>query len=82
MEILELENITSLPCNSVATIGMFDGVHKGHQFMLQELNNIAQRDSCKSVVITFANHPREVLDSKQEKNPIELLQANSNTKFR
>ncbi|MDY6402601.1 MAG: bifunctional riboflavin kinase/FAD synthetase [Bacteroidales bacterium] len=77
MEILELENITSLPCNSVATIGMFDGVHKGHQFMLQELKNIAQRESCKSVVITFANHPREVLDSKQEKNPIELLQTNS-----
>ena len=77
MEILELENITSLPFNSVATIGMFDGVHKGHQFMLQELKNIARKESCKSVVITFANHPREVLDSKQEKNPIELLQTNS-----
>lgn len=76
MEIIDLNDITSLPCNSVATIGMFDGVHKGHQFMLQELKNIAHNEDCKSVVITFSNHPREVLDSKQELHPIELLQTN------
>lgn len=77
MEILELENINSLPYNSVATIGMFDGVHKGHQFMLEKLQLLAQKENCKSVVITFSNHPREVLDSKKEKYPIQLLQTNS-----
>ncbi|MBQ9254308.1 MAG: bifunctional riboflavin kinase/FAD synthetase [Bacteroidales bacterium] len=76
MEILELENIKSLPYSTVATIGMFDGVHKGHKFMLQELNTLAKKHNCKSAVITFSNHPRTVLDLKQESNPIELLQTN------
>lgn len=54
---------------------MFDGVHKGHKFMLQDLKTRAQTLGAKSVVVTFSNHPREILDSKKEKNPIQLIQT-------
>ncbi len=70
-----MNDIDFLPFPCVVTIGMFDGVHKGHKFMLQDLKQRAKTLGAKSVVITFANHPREILDSKQEKNPIQLIQT-------
>lgn len=75
MEILKLNDIEFLPFSCVVTIGMFDGVHKGHKFMLQDLKTRAQTLGAKSVVVTFSNHPREILDSKKEKNPIQLIQT-------
>lgn len=45
----------------VATIGMFDGVHLGHQALLAELKEIARLNGLKSAVITFSKHPQQVL---------------------
>lgn len=45
----------------VATIGMFDGVHRGHVFLLQQLQEEAHRLALPSMVITFDKHPRQVL---------------------
>ena len=47
--------------NAVATIGSFDGVHKGHRTVLENLNKLAKKLGGSSVVITFYPHPREVL---------------------
>lgn len=47
----------------VATIGFFDGVHRGHRFLIDELKTIARRQQLPSAVITFAEHPRAVLQS-------------------
>jgi len=47
----------------VATVGFFDGVHAGHRFLIDELKAIAKAQNLKSVVITFATHPRKVLDA-------------------
>jgi riboflavin kinase / FMN adenylyltransferase len=47
----------------VATVGFFDGVHAGHRFLIDELKAIAKAQNKKSVVITFATHPRKVLDT-------------------
>jgi len=55
----ELENF--LPC--VATVGFFDGVHTGHRFLIEELKALAHTQNLESVVITFATHPRKVLNS-------------------
>jgi len=43
---------------TVVTIGSFDGVHKGHQQVLQQLKNLAQKYDMDSVVISFDPHPR------------------------
>lgn len=45
----------------VATIGFFDGVHRGHQFLLRQVTDEAQRVGLSSMAITFDRHPREVL---------------------
>lgn len=45
----------------VATIGFFDGVHKGHRFLLRELKQLAGAAGLPSAVITFPQHPRAVL---------------------
>ena len=47
--------------NTVITIGTFDGLHKGHQFILNRLNEIAEKQKAESVLLTFFPHPRHVL---------------------
>lgn len=55
---------------TVVTIGTFDGVHKGHQTILQQLKNKSREKQLPGVVITFDPHPRELLHPEQ---PIQLL---------
>lgn len=47
--------------NAVITIGTFDGVHTGHQHILQQLQEAAHACNGETVIITFDPHPREVL---------------------
>lgn len=47
------------PC--VATIGFFDGVHRGHQFLIANVREEARKAGLPSLVITFDRHPRQVL---------------------
>lgn len=47
----------------VATIGFFDGVHTGHQFLIEQLKAEAKKRNLPSAVITFPVHPRKVLCS-------------------
>lgn len=47
----------------VATIGMFDGVHRGHQYLIEQVRDVAEASGRKSMVITFDSHPRQVLHS-------------------
>jgi len=54
--------INLLPC--VATVGFFDGLHAGHRFLIEELKTIAKINCLKSTVITFAVHPRKVLNAE------------------
>ncbi|MEN8249359.1 MAG: bifunctional riboflavin kinase/FAD synthetase [Bacteroidota bacterium] len=48
--------------NAVVTSGTFDGVHIGHQKILNTLQNIAEQIGGESVLITYWPHPRLVLD--------------------
>jgi len=45
----------------VCTIGVFDGVHRGHRQVLYELNAWARAAGGASCVVTFSRHPAEVL---------------------
>ena len=44
-----------------ATIGFFDGVHRGHQFLLGELRRVASEHGMQSAVLTLDEHPQTVL---------------------
>ncbi len=57
-----LSETDRLPVGStVATIGMFDGVHRGHALLVNFLNSQASMLGKQSLVITFLRHPRQVL---------------------
>jgi riboflavin kinase/FMN adenylyltransferase len=47
--------------NAVLSIGTYDGVHAGHQVIIQRLNEIASEINGESVLLTFDPHPRLVL---------------------
>ena len=51
------------PERVIATIGMFDGVHRGHRSLLRHVTSHARRAGRESVAITFDPHPRLVLSS-------------------
>ena len=46
----------------VATIGFFDGVHKGHQYLIRQVVEEAERIGGTPVCVTFANHPRSLVE--------------------
>lgn len=43
---------------SVLAFGNFDGVHLGHQHIINQVRVIAEKQNCASVIITFAPHPK------------------------
>lgn len=68
--------------HAVATTGTFDGVHLGHQKIIAQLVATANREGGESVLLTFAPHPRHVLQPDVElklltsiEEKIELLAA-------
>ena len=58
---LRLENLAALPesyKNSVVAIGNFDGVHRGHQAVLEKALDIARSTGRPAIVYTFEPHPK------------------------
>ena len=47
----------------VATIGFFDGVHRGHRFLIRQLTRYAAGHDLASFLITFRTHPRQVMQA-------------------
>jgi riboflavin kinase/FMN adenylyltransferase len=50
---------------AVVTIGSFDGVHRGHQALIQQVRASALNAGRASVVVTFFPHPSVVLGRAQ-----------------
>ncbi|HET9851132.1 MAG TPA: hypothetical protein VFP56_01345, partial [Candidatus Limnocylindrales bacterium] len=42
-------------------IGVFDGLHRGHQYLLEQLVRESERVAARPTVLTFDHHPDEVL---------------------
>jgi riboflavin kinase/FMN adenylyltransferase len=57
-------NIESIPFieKAVITVGTFDGIHLAHRAILDKVVRSAKNIHGKSVVVTFTNHPRTVID--------------------
>ena len=66
-------NIQQLPVfkNALITIGTFDGVHGGHQQIIQLMKSEAAKVAGETVIITFHPHPRKIIGTL--KTPIYLL---------
>lgn len=57
----ETSDIGSRP--SVATIGFFDGVHRGHRYLIEQVCAVAAGRGLASSVVTFPVHPRKVMQA-------------------
>jgi riboflavin kinase/FMN adenylyltransferase len=51
----------SLDKDTLLTIGVFDGVHLGHKHLISQLVGKAEQEGLLSVVVTFRQHPQQVL---------------------
>ncbi len=49
------------PC--VATIGFFDGVHRGHCFLIDQVKELAAERGLSTCLISFPVHPRKVMQA-------------------
>ena len=47
--------------SSVVTVGLFDGVHRGHRHLLRTLRRVANRTQLKTTLVTFDPIPRTVV---------------------
>ena len=47
----------------IATIGFFDGVHRGHQSLFDCLRSLAKERGLEPLIVTFKQHPRTVLQT-------------------
>ncbi len=61
-------DLNNLPAfkNSVVTIGTFDGVHKGHQKLIERINFLAKQNQGESIILTFHPHPRIVINPQDK----------------
>ena len=62
METIYLNQVQKTSGACVATVGMFDGVHRGHQHVIRQVVEKAREAGVSSTVITFDKVPRQVLD--------------------
>lgn len=58
MNLLKPEHTES---RRAASIGMFDGVHAGHAFLLRCLGDVARERGLRSCAVTFRNHPLSLI---------------------
>jgi riboflavin kinase / FMN adenylyltransferase len=65
--------------DSLITIGVFDGVHLGHKYLISQLKELAGQQGLRSIVITFRQHPQEILTPKSR--PPFLTDATEKTRL-
>lgn len=63
--------------DSVVTIGTFDGVHIGHQKIIERLVKIAKKENLQAVVLTFFPHPRMIIQKDTSIKLINIIDEKS-----
>jgi riboflavin kinase/FMN adenylyltransferase len=59
----EIENSYASSAPSIITVGVFDGVHRGHQEILRKLIEEGNKKHYEKIVFTFKNHPLNIINS-------------------
>lgn len=70
----DIEQLPFIP-NAVVTTGSFDGVHIGHQVLINRLNELAHSVGGESVLLTFYPHVRKVLYPETAGKDLEMINS-------
>ena len=73
----DLSQLPVLPEPMALTLGNFDGVHCGHQFLIKNLLQQAEKRSLKSGILCFSPHPAVILGDENFE-PLMLLEDKKN----
>jgi riboflavin kinase / FMN adenylyltransferase len=65
-----LEELPAIESPVVLTLGNFDGVHLGHQALLNRVKALTNEQQALSAVLTFTNHPSVVLRPDHQITPL------------
>lgn len=62
-------------------LGFFDGIHLGHQLLIEEAKNIARHKKIEATLMTFHPHPNEIISNEKARKyltplPIKLKKLN------
>ncbi len=77
--IRQLPWVSSQSPTYCATIGFFDGVHKGHRFLLEQVKREAALRGLSTLAVTFSDHPRRALQT--DYRPLLLTTADEKIKW-
>jgi tRNA pseudouridine55 synthase len=57
-----IDNLTPDAGRLYLAVGVFDGLHRGHLYLLRELRKAADRAGARPAIVTFDAHPEEVIE--------------------
>lgn len=57
----------------MVSIGTYDGVHRGHRFLIEHLRQESENRGLKSGVVTFKNHPQSVVNPQHTPKTLSTL---------
>ena len=62
---------------TIVTLGTFDGVHIGHNAILDKICNAAQQENLESVILTFFPHPRLIVSNNYDIKLLNTIEEKS-----
>jgi len=73
MKLISIYDSSCIDCETIATVGFFDGVHRGHRFLIEQLKTMAQQAGLKTAIVTFPVHPRKILQQDYQPKLLNTL---------
>ena len=61
---------------SALTLGVFDGMHRGHQALVSRLSKRSRKDNAARILVTYNPHPDQVLGKRTRTHATELFTLN------
>ncbi len=66
---MEIKGLEKCPERTIVVLGTFDGLHRGHQNLINEGRELAKKKGARLAIMTFNEHPETVLKA----NAVKLL---------
>ena len=62
---------------TIVTLGTFDGVHIGHNAILDKICKVAKHENLESVILTFFPHPRKIVSNNYDIKLLNTIEEKS-----